>query len=264
MRLTASLPRLIRGRTAVQWRAMPSRAARAIFGLVLPPRCVWCLRDDADFAEGPLLCNDCQRMLCGTPTERCRRCGGALALATATVCPHCHGRKLRFDRVVTLGTYTAALRECELTLKRPGHEALSAAMGQWLAARAAATFHELQADAVLAVPMHWARRMTRRANNAELIAAALAARLKLPTWHRALRRVRNTRKQGPMLRTQRLKNVRRAFRLQPECDVHGKRLIIVDDVLTTGATCNEIAKILKRAGAASVTVAVLARAETGR
>ena len=112
--------------------------------------------------------------------------------------------------------------------------------------------------------MHWARRLVRRANNAELIAAALAARLELPIWHRSLRRVRNTRKQGPMLRTQRLKNVRGAFRLLPEFDVHGKRLIIVDDVLTTGATCDEIAKILKRAGAASVTVAVLARAETGR
>ncbi len=239
-------------------------AGRAMLGLVLPPRCVWCLRDDVDFAEGPLLCNDCQRMLCGTPTERCRRCGGGLATATATACAHCHGRKLRFDRVVTLGSYTAALRECVLTLKGPGHEALSAAMGQLLAARAVEAFTEQQADAVLAVPMHWARRLLRRANNAELIAAALAARLKLPAWHRALRRVRNTRKQGPMLRTQRLKNVRGAFRLRPEFDVHGKRLIVVDDVLTTGATCNEIAKILKRAGTTSVTVAVLARAETGR
>ncbi|MES1213327.1 MAG: phosphoribosyltransferase family protein, partial [Singulisphaera sp.] len=164
--------------------------------------------------------------------------------------------------VVTLGSYSKTLRECVLRLKAPGHEALAAAMGRLLAERARASQFYPRPDAVVAVPMHWARRFVRRANNAELIAVALAAALQIPCWHRALRRIRNTRKQGPMLRTQRLRNVRGAFRLQPEFDVYGKHLLVVDDVLTTGATCNEIAKMLKRSGAASVAVAVLSRADT--
>ena len=85
--------------------------------------------------------------------------------------------------------------------------------------------------------------------------------MNLPLEDAALRRVRNTRRQGPMLRTERLRNVRGAFRLRPDAKVRGKRLLLVDDVLTTGATCDEIAKVLRRAGAAAVTVAALARAD---
>ena len=65
-----------------------------------------------------------------------------------------------------------------------------------------------------------------------------------------------------MLRTERLHNMRGAFRTRPEFDFAGRHILVVDDILTTGATCDEIAKILKRAGAATITVAVLARAET--
>ena len=115
---------------------------------------------------------------------------------------------------------------------------------------------------MLPVPMHWMRRVVRRTNSAELIAAAVAQGLDVPLAHRALGRVRWTRKQGPMLRTQRMQNVRRAFRLSERVPVRGRRLILVDDIMTTGATCDEVAKILKRAGAAAVTVAVLARADT--
>jgi len=176
----------------------------------------------------------------------------------------CRSRRLRFDRVVSLGSYTGALRDCVLTMKRPRHESLSAAMGDLLFARQGERLVEAKADAVLPVPMHWLRRIVRRANSPELLAAALAAQLDVPLLHRALRRVRNTRKQGPMLRTGRLQNVRDAFRLQADAQVRGKRMIVVDDVLTTGATCDEVAKVLKRAGAAAVTVAVLARADSPR
>jgi ComF family protein len=179
-------------------------------------------------------------------------------------CADCHGRKLRFDGVVPLGSYKGDLRECVLRLKRPGHESLAAATAGLLYARHADQLVGTKVDAVLPVPMHWARRLVRRANSAELLGAALAARLRVPLLHRAMRRVRNTRKQGPMLRTERLQNVRGAFRLAEDVPLRGKSLLVVDDVLTTGATCDEIAKVLKRAGAATVTIAVLARAEGAR
>ena len=110
--------------------------------------------------------------------------------------------------------------------------------------------------------LHWTRRIVRRTNSAELIAAAIARGLGVPLAHRAIARVRVTRRQGPMLRSHRLLNVRGAFRLREGFAVRGRRLILVDDIMTTGATCDEVAKVLKRAGAALVTVAVLARADS--
>jgi ComF family protein len=264
MRIAFASRDLVRRVSATKVRSWAPSAARALLGLVLPPRCVWCLRDDFEFASGPMLCDECQSTLIGKPAFRCPRCGVALPSGEAHFCAGCHDRRPRFDRVVPLGSYTDQLRDCVLQLKGPGHEALAAALGQLLAERHAAAFNELKADVVLAVPMHWTRRLMRRANNAELLAAALARRLRVPYYHRGLRRVRNTRKQGPMLRTERLLNVRGAFRLHSELDLREKNVIVVDDVLTTGATCNEVAKVLRREGAAEVTVAVLARADNAR
>jgi ComF family protein len=220
--------------------------------------------ESADFPPEILLCADCQKLLAGAETSRCPRCGSAVSSAGPQACADCQGRELRFDGVLPLGSYKGDLRECVLKLKRPGHESLAVATAGLLYARHAEQLGGAKVDAVLPVPMHWARRLVRRANNAELLAATLATRLRAPMLHRAMRRVRNTRKQGPMLRTERLQNVRGAFRLAEDVAVQGKKLLVVDDVLTTGATCDEIAKTLKRAGATTVTIAVLARADSAR
>jgi ComF family protein len=245
-------------------RSTAARSGRAMLELLLPPRCVWCQAESDEMLDGFLLCTECQQQLAGTVVSRCPRCGAAGMASDAGTCMSCSGRRLRFDHVVPLGSYSGVLRECVLTMKRPRHEPLSAAMAELLFARQGIQLSEAKADAVLPVPMHWMRRIVRRANSPELIADRLATRLGVPLLHRALRRVRYTRRQGPMLRTQRLANVQGAFRLQADAQIRGKRLILVDDVLTSGATCDEVAKVLKRAGVASVTVAVLARADSIR
>ena len=214
--------------------------------------------------EGLLLCEPCQELLVGTSSIRCLRCGSIVSALAGQNCLNCHKQRLRFDRVVTLGAYSGELRRSILQLKSAGHESLALALGTLLATRERASLQDAQAEAVLPIPMHWSRRLVRRTNSAEQLAAVIAAQLDVPLWHRPLRRVRATRKQGPMLRTERIRNVRGAFRVSRDFDVRGKRLVLVDDILTTGATCHEAAKVLKRAGAAAVTVAVLARADTLR
>jgi ComF family protein len=233
----------------------------AALDLILPPRCLWCNAEPGTMPREIMLCAECQRLLAGDEVPRCRRCGGRLA-TLAGACEHCQGMRLRFDRAVTLGSHTAALRESVLRLKRHGQESLAMAAANLLFERRKDLLAEARADAVFPVPIHWGRRVVRRANAPELLAATLAARLTVPLEGGALRRVRNTRRQGPMLRTERLRNVRGAFRLRPDAKIRGKRLLLVDDVLTTGATCDEIAKMLRRAGAAAVIVAVLARADS--
>ena len=211
-----------------------------------------------------MLCSECQKLLAGAATSRCPRCGGVVASAGPRACAACHGRPLHFDGVLPLGAYTGTCASAFCALKRPGHESLAAAAGNLLFTRHADQLATAHIDALLPVPMHWARRLVHRANSPELLAAVLATHLNVPLLHRVLRRVRGTRKQGPMLRTERLRNVRGAFRLVDDSCLRDKNVLVVDDVLTTGATCDEIAKVLKRAGAAAVTVAILARADTAR
>jgi predicted amidophosphoribosyltransferase len=108
--------------------------------------------------------------------------------------------------------------------------------------------------------MHWLRRVVRGANSAETLGAVLARRLAAPSGVGCLARRRFTRPQSGLSPHARFLNVRGAFRLRPGIDLAEARVLLVDDVLTTGATCGEIAKLLRQAGAAATAVAVVARA----
>lgn len=115
-------------------------------------------------------------------------------------------------------------------------------------------------DALVPVPLHWLRRWRRGFNQAEVLARAVGRRHGLPVLRRALRRVRATPPQqgGPEARRT---NVREAFAVTVPVRVEGRRLLLVDDVFTTGATANACAGALLRAGAAEVGVLTLARVE---
>src|SRR5437763_584337 len=113
-------------------------------------------------------------------------------------------------------------------------------------------------DQVIPVPLHWRRHLARGYNQAERIARPLAALLELP-FSTALSRGRATPPQSLLGRTQRLANLRRAFRVPRPREVRGLHLLLVDDVATTGATLDAAAETLKRAGAAAVTALVAAR-----
>ena len=136
--------------------------------------------------------------------------------------------------------------------------------GQWLA-RAGATLLA-DADLVVPVPLHWTRLWRRRYNQSALLARAACA-----AWRRQGRatpafipdlliRRRPTPSQGRRTRLQRAENVRGAFRLRRNAEVKGKRVLLIDDVLTSGATVEECARVLRRAGAERVYVLTLARA----
>jgi ComF family protein len=111
------------------------------------------------------------------------------------------------------------------------------------------------------VPLHWTRRLFRGANSPETVAEVLAAKLRAAFEPELVRCRRRTRPQRTLSRADRSANVRGAFTVASDIRLDGARVLLVDDILTTGATCNEIGRALRRAGAASVSVAVLARAE---
>jgi ComF family protein len=146
-------------------------------------------------------------------------------------------------------------------MKRPSHGALSVAMGRLLAQRRRERLIEVQADVVIPIPMFWRRRLGRGTNSPEVLASCLGKSLGIPVRRRVLVRHRNTLPQADLSPSRRFQNVRGAFRVRRGDALKDARVLIVDDVLTTGATCSEAAKMLKQAGAAWVAVAVVARAQ---
>jgi predicted amidophosphoribosyltransferase len=107
--------------------------------------------------------------------------------------------------------------------------------------------------------MHWRRRVRRGVNGAELLAERVACRLRVPLANRLLRRRRHTLPQSSLPRSERLENVRDAFVKRLAYHLEAAHVLLIDDILTTGSTCSEAARALKRGGAAQVTVAVVAR-----
>ena len=182
-------------------------------------------------------------------------------MVTPQGCPRCRTRKLRFQGVVSLGTYDGPLRHAVLQMKRPSGEALTIAVTHLLCDRVGGQIKNFRVDLIVPIPMHWTRRWARGTNSAEIIAEVVAQRHALPIAGRLLVRRRKTRRQFNLHPGERIRNIHSAFRLSAGYHFSAARVLLVDDILTTGATCNEAAKVLRAAGARRVAVAVVARAE---
>ncbi len=235
---------------------------RAGFGLLFPPRCVHCNADLFNALSGPCLCAECLARCGPEQWYGCPRCGALVPVEhySSDDCPGCSRTQLWFDTVVALGGYHAGLRDAVLRMKRPSHDPLSLALGRLLWERRRDRLSEIRADVIVPVPMYWGRRLSRGKNNPETLAACLAKSLGVPVRRGVLVRQLNTLPQAGLTPPRRFQNVRGAFRVRRPAGIRDARILLVDDVLTTGATCSEAAKTLKQAGAAMVAVAVVARA----
>jgi predicted amidophosphoribosyltransferase len=251
-RLAASRPRHHLGAAGI----------RCLVELLFPPACACCRRELAGAGDGLLVCEACRGLLAADPHVRCPRCAAPVAddLTPGDTCIACRRVDFDFDAARALGDYNGARRLAALRLKHVGQEPLAAAIAELLGRRFAAELATQQFDAVLNTPMHWWRRARRGTNGPELLAAGLAGKLKIEHLPRCLACCRLRQSQDMLSRTQRFSNVRGAFAVRRGYRLRGARLLVVDDVMTTGATAGELARVLKRAGAATVWIAVLARA----
>jgi ComF family protein len=174
-------------------------------------------------------------------------------------CPACEARPRAFSRARAACLYDDHSRDLILQFKHADRLDLARLFSLWLG-RAAADLIE-QADAVTPVPMHPLRLIRRRYNQAAEIARPLARRAGLAYWPGALKRRRAGESQAGKSGSGRRRNVQGAYACAAgwEQRVEGKRILLVDDVMTTGATAEACAKALTRAGATAVYVAVIAR-----
>jgi ComF family protein len=146
-----------------------------------------------------------------------------------------------------------------LRMKLAPYEGLAELLGEVHAVHRRSTLDGFGAELIVPVPLHWWRRLRRGFNQGEAIARGMARRLCLPLFPSCLRRCRSTQKQRGSP-TARADNVRGAFRASGAV-LQGRTVLLVDDVMTTGATLRESARVLREAGAARVVVAVLGRSE---
>jgi ComF family protein len=234
-------------------------AARVALDLILPPLCLKCR---TLVAEPQSVCAPCWSALRFMSAPQCTQCGLPFPhdLGAGVKCAACIAKPPPFTISRAALAYDDASRDLILGFKHADRLEPVPLFARWMAT--AGRDAVANAEVLVPVPLHWRRLVSRRYNQAALLANALGALTRLPVDTAALQRVKATPSQGEMPSARaRAKNVVRAFALaeKSRAKIAGKRLVLVDDVLTTGATAGACTKALLKAGAASVSVVTLAR-----
>lgn len=224
----------------------------AVLDLLYPPRCAACRALLESSAEEPF-CEVCREAIDPVPAG-CARCG---APGPDPVCGGCLAAPPAFASCRAGGLFGGPLADAVHALKYGDRPALARPLGAWLAGRAGEAWPA--GASVVGVPLGRRRRLARGYDQADLLARAVARAAGAPFLAGAVRRARETAPQVGKSRAERLRNVRGAF-LADRRRVRGKDLLLVDDVVTTGATADACAQGLLSAGARSVHVLGLARA----
>jgi ComF family protein len=233
---------------------------RDVMDFCYPGRCAACDADTGD--GGSFLCGECLTSLVKLETApACGACGMPLA-DPEDPCPYCEGKGLRpYEQVVRLGTFQDPLKHVIHQMKYHGRWPLAERLAGRLLRQRRVQDLIAQADCLMPVPLHRLRQMARGYNQADVIARFLSRRCGKRVV-RPVVRLRHTETQTHLhSRAQRLENLKDAFGLIGERHVRGKHVIVIDDVKTTGATLQAIARTLRPAKPASLSVIVLAIAD---
>jgi competence protein ComFC len=235
--------------------------AATLFNLIFPDQCRLCEQPLKNLSRIPV-CPSCLALPAPlVPEFFCRACRtpfvDAYPLDEYDLCTICRGSLVNFDTAYSFGSYEGPLRKLIQLFKYGKIESLARPLSRLLIR---ALPLDQRFDLVLAMPMHWRKRWERGFNQAELLAKPVARRsgLKLS---RHLRRAKFTAPQAGLTEARRRQNLEGSFHVRRPHEIQGKRLLLVDDVFTTGATLRTASAALKLAGAAHVTALTLARVD---
>ena len=233
-------------------------ALRGVLDIALPPLCPSCREP---LGDGAGLCAACWSKLSLIEPPYCTRLGipfvydpgpGLLSMEAMANPP-------AYDRARAAVRYDEVARKLVLSFKYADRLDLAPMMGAWMARAGRELLAD--ADALMPVPLHWRRLWARRFNQASALAGTVSNIAGVPVLHDVLKRMRATPQQVGLSRPERANNVQGAFRVSDghKAQIAGRRVVLVDDVLTSGATVDTCARALLRAGASGVDVLVFAR-----
>jgi len=236
-------------------------ASHALFSLFFPDDCRICARPLREVTRIPV-CGKCLRepepliaeffcVSCRTPFLN------RFPLDAEGRCALCRSGLRGFDAAYCFGSYEGTLRQLIHLYKYGRIQTLSQPLADLLAA---ALPLDERFDAVTPVPLHWRKQWQRGFNQSDLLARAIARRRGIPVV-RALRRVRSTQTQAGLSNTERRKNVAAAFQCRSGRTLADRRVLLIDDVMTTGSTAAACARVLKQAGVAKVVLLTVARVD---
>ena len=241
------------------WNASKLEPLRALASLFYPPLCVVCA---VPVGSAEYLCVDCSENAPRIKPPFCATCSEPFpgSITESFSCANCAHRVLHFTAAVAAYRSRGIVRKLIHDFKYRQQVHLRHPIADWLAETLDdPRLQGRRFDAVIPVPLHPARKRERGFNQAELLAEALSERAGVPLRD-ALERIRYTTTQTAFDRSERMENLHNAFRLRKKVDVRGCRVLLIDDVLTTGSTLSECARVLKAGGAISVHAATAARA----
>ncbi len=237
---------------------MPVRLARLVIDALLPPLCLSC---GAEVAEPGSLCPACWSAMIFLGDPSCACCGLPFELdpGEGAVCGACARRVPRFGRARAVFRYDDASKALILRFKHADRLEGVGAFARWMARAGGAMLKE--ADLLVPVPLHRWRLLARRYNQAALLAVAIGRLAGVAVEPGMLARVRRTPPQGHLGHDARARNVAGAFAVAEgrRSRLGGRRVVLIDDVMTSGATVDECARVLLKAGASAVDVLTLGR-----
>ncbi len=235
-------------------------ALHSLGELVWPRDCLLCHAAMPPEPAPICLCPACRVVLGTDPFWTCSRCASNIGphVPNTGHCSRCEKEKYHFASAQRLGMYDGALRDAILTIKNPGQELLAESLGLFWGEHARMRLLQSHPQMLVPVPLHWRRRWERGYNQSESLARGLGLALGLPVGTWSVRRIRPTPSQTTQTPAERRKNVVGAFGGGRFARVKGLRILLIDDVLTTGATADAVTTALLAVGAARVDVAVLA------
>lgn len=234
-------------------------AFRSAGSVLYPPVCVSC---DTAVEFDEYLCASCEAAAPRLEPPFCAKCSEAFpgAVSETFTCANCAHRELHFECAVAAYRSRGIVRKLLHDFKYHQQRHLRHPLGRWLCgALDDPRLTGRNFDAIVPVPLHSARHRARRFNQAALLAELLGGETGWPV-RETLQRIRYTTTQTAYDRAERMRNLEGAFRLRRGADVQGLRVLLIDDVLTTGSTLSECARVLKAGGAISVHAATAARA----
>jgi len=236
--------------------------ARSVSAILFPPRCLLCSSPLDE--TGGRFCTGCNNRVVKDCTESaCPTCASTVAPHSIIDgrCPRCRGRRLPVTRVVRVGAYGPGLGTLIAKYKYAGgDQSIGNVLGQWLADAVEHAPLVAQPEAIVPVPTTRWRRIRRSIHVPTEVAVIVSRRLGVPVMP-VLRRIRGGPRQIGLTYPQRIENVRGAFAMSRGfVTLRGARLLLVDDVATSGATIMECARVLRRGGADTVSIAIIARA----